>query len=1220
MGRKEDNIKKAQSIIHDKPRIRNIGTAAHIDHGKCLSADARAWVNSRWIRAEDLWSQFADRPPVSNDRGAEVRDVRSDSLWTQSLDMETGTVGFAQITHVWRLRATGPLVEVESRDGRRIRTTSEHPFVVASGAGLEYKEANTLLAGDVLAVPRRLPSRDEGDEDWTAMEEGLVRKLASDPRTRFHLSREAQSRMRTSGPADGQRLLHLAEAAEIPVAALYPMVESVSVQFSSRGGRSAREVRLPDRSELESFFWLVGLLYGDGDGQARIHMKDENLIERARIVMNRFTGSASISRYSRVPYLKPGSSSFVRLLQVLFGYPEKRKAWSIRLPSILHIAPLPVAAAFIQGYMDADGGVEKARSAVSATSVSEEFLDELQLLLLRFGVRAILLRRRGKNTLYVSGRKNLARMPQFSDPEKAALQKELEKKSSTSYVVDLLPVDWKKLAHDDWKSRFYATAGQQPSAQSLLSMARVDLSAAEPFLNEEVAFVEVKAIRSATEDWVYDFSVPGPQNFVAEGLFIHNTTLSDSLIAGAGMISEELAGTQLFMDFDEQEQARGITINAAIASMVHEFEGKSYLINLIDTPGHVDFGGDVTRAMRAIDGVIILDDAVEGVMPQTETVIRQAIKERVKPVLFINKVDRLINELKLDADRMQQRFVKIITEINARILKLLPDDLKGPWALSVESGNVAFGSARNKWAISVPYMKKTGIMFKDIYKYLSEDKQSELSKRAPLHQVVLDMVIRHLPNPLEAQPMRIPVIWKGDLESPVGKAMMKVKEDGPVGFMITKIIVDPQAGEVAAGRLFSGRIKRGQELWVSGMPKPQRVQTVAMIVGPERIPVEEIDAGNVVAAIGLKDAIAGSTVSDDKAMQAFEPIVHYSEPVVTVAIEAKSTADLPKLVDVLRSIAKADPSIEVEINQETGEHLMSGMGELHLEITQYRIVNDYKVPITASTPIVVYRERVRGAGGPFEGKSPNKHNRFYFEVEPLGDKVVAAIHDGEIPSGQRIKDAKALAKQLQDLGMDKDEAKNVVWIRDTNMLLDVTKGIQYLNETMELVKESFIEAMTKGPLGQEKCMGMKVRVVDAKLHEDSVHRGPAQVIPAVRSAIYGAMCQGDRILMEPIQKLFLNLPQDVMGAAIGDVQSRRGVIEDIRQEGETTTIAAKVPVSAMFGFATAIRGATQGRVLWSTENSGFQPVPSELQHDVVKGIRERKGLSPEPYDEAYYAA
>src|SRR3972149_2842300 len=430
------------------------------------------------------------------------------------------------------------------------------------------------------------------------------------------------------------------------------------------------------------------------------------------------------------------------------------------------------------------------------------------------------------------------------------------------------------------------------------------------------------------------------------------TTLSDSLIAGAGMMSDELAGTQLFMDFDEQEQARGITINAAIASMVHEFDGKSYIVNLIDTPGHVDFGGDVTRAMRAIDGVIILVDAVEAVMPQTETVIRQALKERVRPVLFINKVDRLINEMKLDPDRMQQRFFKIITDVNARIQKLLPDDLKQSWALNVNVGNVAFGSARNKWAISVPYMKQTGINFKEVYKYLEEGKQGELNKKAPLHQIVLNMVIKHLPNPLVAQKLRIPVIWKGDPDSPLAKSMLSVNENGPVAFMVTKIIVDPQAGEAAAGRLFSGKIKRGQELWVSGMPKPQRAQTVAMIVGPDRIPVDEIDAGNVVAVVGLKDAIAGSTVSDDKAMQPFEPIVPSSEPAVTGAMGAKSTSDLPGLVDPLRTIAKADPSIEVEINQETGEHLMSGMGELHLEITQYRIVNDHKVPITASTPIV----------------------------------------------------------------------------------------------------------------------------------------------------------------------------------------------------------------------------------------------------------------------------
>src|SRR3989442_3400197 len=192
------------------------------------------------------------------------------------------------------------------------------------------------------------------------------------------------------------------------------------------------------------------------------------------------------------------------------------------------------------------------------------------------------------------------------------------------------------------------------------------------------------------------------------------TTLSDSLIAGAGMISEELAGQQLFMDYDEQEQARGITINAAIASMVHDFEGGQYLINLIDTPGHVDFGGDVTRAMRAIDGVIILVDSVEGIMPQTETVIRQALKERVPPGLFINQVDRLVDSVKISPDQMQQRFTRIITEVNNRIRNWLPEDMGEKWMVHVEAGRVACGSAYHKWALSLPCLQKSGITVKDV--------------------------------------------------------------------------------------------------------------------------------------------------------------------------------------------------------------------------------------------------------------------------------------------------------------------------------------------------------------------------------------------------------------------------------------------------------------------------------------------------------------------------
>jgi elongation factor 2 len=697
------------------------------------------------------------------------------------------------------------------------------------------------------------------------------------------------------------------------------------------------------------------------------------------------------------------------------------------------------------------------------------------------------------------------------------------------------------------------------------------------------------------------------------------TTFSDNLLAGCGMMSEDLAGKQLVLDYEGQEQERGITINTASASMVHMFEGKEYLINLLDTPGHVDFGGDVTRAMRAVDGAIVVVCAVEGAMPQTETVIRQAIREKVKPVLFINKVDRLINELKVSPEEMQQRFIKIIHKYNELLNKIVPEELKGKWNVKVEDGSVAFGSAYYNWAISAPYMKQTGLGFKEIYKYLADEDQKTLSKKLPIHEVVLDMVIDHLPSPEVAQKYRIPHIWRGDPESNLGKSMILCKDNGPLALMITKIILDPHAGEIAVGRMYSGKIERGQEVYVVGMPNMNRVQQVNVMVAIDRIPVEFVSAGNIVAVTGIKDAIAGSTVTDNPDTEPFERIVHVSEPVVTVAVEAKHTKDLPKLIEVLRAISKADPSIQVNINQETGENLMSGMGELHLEITEYRIRNDHKLEIICSEPIVVYRESVsKKTPMKFEGKSPNKHNRFYIEVEPLPDDIIEALHDNEIPQNVRKYKSEAV-KKLQDLGMSKEEAKGVFAIQGMNIFADVTKGIQYLTETRPLLEEAFIEVMKSGPTASEPCQGIFVRLVDAKLHEDAIHRGPAQVIPAARNAIYGAMTTSNPVILEPMQKVFISTPQEIMGDASRELNQRRAEVKDMISEGDSVNIESKAPVSEMFGFASSIRSATGGRVLWNTENIGFEPIPKHLQDDVVKQIRERKGLKPEPFPASYYA-
>jgi elongation factor 2 len=700
------------------------------------------------------------------------------------------------------------------------------------------------------------------------------------------------------------------------------------------------------------------------------------------------------------------------------------------------------------------------------------------------------------------------------------------------------------------------------------------------------------------------------------------TTLSDNLIAGAGMMSEELAGKSRVLDFDEQESARGITINAASASMVHEVDGTDYLINLIDTPGHVDFGGDVTRAMRAVDGCFILACAVEGPMPQTETVVRQALKEKVKPVLFINKVDRLINELQVTPEDMMERFKGTITKVNKLIRQFAPEEKKKEWQVSVADGTVAFGSAYHNWGITVPYMQKSKISFKDIFEYCHNEEQRALSKKAPVHEVLLDMAVSKLPGPVEAQKYRIPNIWTGDLESDLGQAMMSCDPDAELSMMITKIWMDPHAGEVAVGRIYSGSVNHGESVWAIGAAKAERVQQVSMMVGGDRIPVPSVVAGNIAAITGIRSAAAGITVARDKDMTPFEAIRHYSEPVVTVAVEPKSMKDLPKFLDALRSLAKADASLQVSTNQETGEALLAGMGELHLEITTYRIEEEQDIKVKVSEPIVVYRESVSAdnKGRAFEGKSPNRHNRFYVEVEKLSTEVINALREGVFGDGAvRNKDAKEIGNRFSEYDMDKDMMRKIYAINGTNVLVNDTKGIQALHETRELIIEAFNEVCKRGPLAGEPTMGLLVRLVDAKLHEDAIHRGPAQTIPAVRNAIKGAMVRANPSVLEPMQKMFVSVPNEWLGGVTREVTQRRGIIEDMPADGEVTTVVGTVPVAESFGFSNDIRAASQGRAVWNTENSGFEELPQHLYTDVIGVIRQRKGMKADVPVEANFS-
>ena len=694
------------------------------------------------------------------------------------------------------------------------------------------------------------------------------------------------------------------------------------------------------------------------------------------------------------------------------------------------------------------------------------------------------------------------------------------------------------------------------------------------------------------------------------------TTLTDNLLAGAGMISDDTAGQQLAMDTEEDEQERGITIDAANVSMTHEYGDKNHLINLIDTPGHVDFGGDVTRAMRAVDGALVVVDAVEGAMPQTETVLRQALREGVKPALFINKVDRLISELQEGPEEMQQRLMGVISDVNELIRGMTEemDDIDDDWTVSVEGGTVGFGSALYKWGVSMPSMQRTGMDFGEIIDLEKADKRQELHERTPLSDVVLDMVCEHFPNPVDAQPRRIPRIWRGDADSDLAGTMRLVDEDGEIVLMVTDIGVDPHAGEIAAGRVFSGTIEKGQDLYVSGTVGTNRVQSVGVYMGGEREEVDRVPAGNIAAVTGLKDAIAGSTVSSVE-MTPFESIEHISEPVITKSVEAWSMDDLPKLIETLQQVAKEDPTIQIEINEDTGEHLISGQGELHLEVITQRIERNQGIPVNTGEPIVVYREAPQSESREVEGRSPNNHNRFYITVEPLEDDIVEAIKLGEasmdMPELER-------REALMDEGMDKDTAQNVEHIFNTNVFIDDTKGIQHLNETMELVIEGLEEALDDGPLAAEPVEGALIRLHDARLHEDAIHRGPAQVIPAVRRAVHNALIDAEIKLLEPIQEVRIDVPNEHMGAASGEIQGRRGRVDDMYQEGDLMVVEGIAPVDEMIGFSSDIRSATEGRASWNTENAGFRVMADNLQPEIIDEIRERKGMKLELPEQVNY--
>jgi elongation factor 2 len=692
------------------------------------------------------------------------------------------------------------------------------------------------------------------------------------------------------------------------------------------------------------------------------------------------------------------------------------------------------------------------------------------------------------------------------------------------------------------------------------------------------------------------------------------TTMTDSLLAEAGLLSPKIAGQARALDYLEEEQKRGITIKTANISLLHEAKGRPYVINLVDTPGHVDFTGKVTRTLRAIDGAVVVVDAVEEVMVQTETVTRQALEERVKPVLFINKVDRLITELRLTSDEIQNKFVRIIGDFNNLIEIHGEPEFKDKWKVDPAKETVAFGSALHTWGFTLNMAQKKGVKFADVVDAYAKGKHQMLPQLLPIYDAILDMAVKNTPSPIEAQKYRLQKVWKGETDSEIGQAMMNCDDNGPTVMCITNVQTDAVAGVVATGRVFSGSVKEGDEVYLVGVGKEHSLKQVSMYMGAFREVVNRITAGNIAALIGLDLARAGETIVDighRDVMVPFERIKYLSEPVIRIAIDPKNPKDLPSLEEAMNRLSVEDPNLVATIDKETGQYLLSGMGELHLEIA-VKLLTQYSggAELAASSPIVAYRESILDQGEVVMTRSPNKDNGFWVQVKPLENEVIKLMENSELAEemGQ-----KQIQNTLQkEAKYPTEEARNV-WALDEyrNMLIDSTKNVQNLDKVKGSIISGFHWACKTGPLCEEPLRGVKVEILNAQLDKEPKQRDPPQIMRAISRAILGSALTAKPVLLEPIYKINVSVPSQWFGTCSSILARRRGKILTTEHRGALAVIAGYIPVAETFGLSAEMRSATSGHAFWQSTFAHWEKTSESVSAEVIKKIREKRGLPPE---------
>lgn len=795
------------------------------------------------------------------------------------------------------------------------------------------------------------------------------------------------------------------------------------------------------------------------------------------------------------------------------------------------------------------------------------------------------------------------------------------------------------------------------------------------------------------------------------------STLTDSLVAAAGIIAMANAGDQRLTDTRQDEQDRCITIKATGISLYFEFpeemplpkeaDGRNFLINLIDSPGHVDFSSEVTAALRVTDGALVVVDSVEGVCVQTETVLRQALTERIKPVMTINKLDRSFLELQLEPEDMYQNFSRIIETANV-IMATYQDDALGDVQCYPDKGTVAFSAGLHGWAFTLSrfarmYAKKFGIEMdkmvqrlwgdwffnkkekkwtkkeggnanrafcefiikpikriidlcmndkvEDLNKLLTslgikltaEDqalRQKPLMKRVlqkwiPADQALLEMMVLQLPSPAEAQKYRAELLYEGPPDDACCTGIRNCDPNGPLMLYISKMVPSTDKGRfIAYGRVFSGTVSSGQKVRIMGpnyVPGSKKdlaiksIQRTLLMMGRRTDAVESVPCGNTVGLVGLDQVLVKSgTITNDEEAFPLKNMKYSVSPVVRVAVEPKNPADLPKLVEGLKRLAKSDPLVQI-ITEESGEHIIAGAGELHLDICLKDLEEDFMngAEIRKSKPVVSYRETIEGVDQPENNavclsKSPNKHNRLYIYASPLPEKLPEAIDDGKITPRD---EPKARMKMLRDeYGMEEDAAKKI-WCfgPDTtgpNLLVDRAKAVQYLNDIKDSCVAAFQWATKEGVLADENMRGILFNIHDCSLHADTIHRGGGQIIPTCRRALFGAQLLSLPKLVEPIFLVEIQCPEQTVGSLYGVLTQNRGhVFEETQRPGTPMfNVKAYLPVAMSFGFTELLRSQTSGQAFpqcvfdhWSVMTGDPLDSTSDVG-GIVKGIRQRKGL------------